>query len=198
MAKDGPLKAAKEVLEGVEEAQRVEAVLAGRKCDWDNPDDVRAYRREMRVARRMERLKRIGFQCPKCEMVVVEQSKWVITRKRTICRRCFSHRRIRMTGKWKGETLIVEPVMYCVIDMFVFAAMRESCGLGLRQAADMLDVSVPTLLRWERVPPYRQVVLAGVAAALLDKFRERGLKTAENAPVLGGLNDVRRAEKLGG
>ena len=149
----------------------------GKKCDWDNPEDVALYKHTLRFSKRVELLdkyvpKRI---CPICQSHRVSPRSWVMNEflKLFICRSCFYGDKIAKTNNPIINRTLFSNVQYRYdINHFDLKAAREEAGINEYKFAERMG--------WSR--NYQRKIESGqvksvdliTAESILGVFREFG------------------------
>jgi len=106
MSKD-PFKELADWQRDLESAEARFEKFKGRKCDWDDPEDVNQYRRGRRADERRIRLDKLvpDRKCPRCGLTVLQNRSWVFSKRKknlVICRSCY-HRLMEIKLDKEGE-----------------------------------------------------------------------------------------------
>lgn len=94
---DNQFKRVRKQLDDAERAERAHEREIRRKCDWEDPEDVAAYRQEKHAETRLAVLNELvpTRVCPgPCGQLRLSSREWVVSKDRraAMCRRCFHNR----------------------------------------------------------------------------------------------------------
>lgn len=128
----------------LEEAQRKFERHKNRKCDWDDPRDVVAYRREKARQRRMMILDRHVKDrvCPSCKAKILEPSRWAVIQYEdgelhVICRSCQYAAKLRKDHiPMPDDTWFVDEYRV-IIDYRYIIARRNGLKLTAKEVAKL-------------------------------------------------------------
>lgn len=123
-------KNAEEALKALRKAEAEEARERARKCDWENPLDVSAYRHERHSIERRKLLDMLvpDRKCPTCEKVIVKTRSWVVNvdENMAICRSCyFRMRNVEPTDKVKVESKFYKEITRYEINASEIIRLRK-------------------------------------------------------------------------
>lgn len=167
------------ILEEIAKAEAAYLADCNRKCDWDDPVDVRAYRQEERSRIRNEILDRVipTRKCPCCSQLKLESSSWVISAncKKAICRSCY-FRKWPVKTVNSPERLFVEERRFAV-DGLTVKKLREAIGVSNREFARRAGWSRTYQGRLEK-GEFR-TVSNDTASTILKVFEELGITTRD-------------------
>jgi hypothetical protein len=141
MRKSKDFKDARDILDGIEDAEKVQQRNLEKKADWDDPLDVALHHEVDRIEIKHRDLKRLVPKriCPHCSRLKPDTSSWIINKKRTfaMCRSCFASNfpdedveEMRIP-----HTIFPEEEIRYVVDSFALAAAREAKGIKRKSFA---------------------------------------------------------------
>ena len=126
-----------------------------RKCDWDNPLDVAAYRRDLRYEEREKLLNELVPRrvCPSCGRFVWGMRGWVINKPKTlaVCKSCYA----MANSKGNKDNVFLDLVIFptrevsYVVDGDALKQARLSLELSMKKFADKLGVHQTFISRLE-------------------------------------------------
>jgi len=155
----------------------------GKKCDWENPEDVALHKHEMRFADRVDLLNLLvpNRICPLCEKLRISSRSWVIKidKKLAICRSCFQ-RNIpdKKVKRMEISRSLFSNITYRFdIDAFGLQAAREEANISEWEFARRMGWSHSYQCKIES-GQVKTVDLI-TAESILGVFRENGFITKD-------------------
>lgn len=168
----------KRVSDILQQAQKEEAKARARslrRCDWEDPDDVREYRSDVRREARLAALPATR-KCPLCELIVLSSRSWVVARdlSSAMCRSCF----FRQHGSNK-VTITMDASLFEIEQRFrvnpvTFSAAVRKTGLSSREFARRVGWS----------PSYQRKLESGGQETITKEAAEMILQTLSEAGVV--------------
>jgi hypothetical protein len=129
---------ARDLLIGIEIAERQFKREQFKKCDWDDPEDVASYRKQTNIEWRNKFLdkKYPDRRCPCCGRIVLQTNRWVIdkNKRKGMCKSCFK----RLANNKVPDTVqlfdhkLFAPERYSFDPQLLLQA-RELTGLSVRE-----------------------------------------------------------------
>lgn len=151
-------------------------LVYSRKCDWDDPDDVRVHRKIIRREKRESLLAELvpDRMCPGCHEVRPSSRQWIVSldEEVVICRSCYHRAKEEVSLQDIGEEIFTEELRF-IIDGRRLARLRN---ISIREFAKRAGWTHTYQIRLESKVAS---VDSDVASTILEVLRSCGIVTKD-------------------